>query len=218
MNGDLWEKLWAETDADALFARLERYCGLKSPIIDVFKGFGASRVCDAACGLGAYSVAFASNGFEVYSFDVSPTAAQIARRALEHFGLDSSRVKAADILSTGYPDAFFDGVIAGSVLDHMRVADAKSALAELRRITRPGGLVMASFDRLDEDDLSLPHERLADGSILYTSGRRRGMILRPYSEVEARRLLGGLEIVYAGPNPQGEQVFIAKNSERAEAL
>lgn len=166
--------------------------------------------------MGAYSVAFASNGFEVYSFDVSPTAAMIARRVLEHFGLDGSRVKSADILSTEYPDAFFDGVVAGSVLDHMRAADAKKALAELRRITRPGGLVMASFDRPDEDDLSLPHERLADGSILYTSGRRRGMILRPYSEAEARRLLSGFEIVYAEPNPQGEQVFIAKNPSRTE--
>lgn len=215
MNGDIWENLWAGEDGGALLPRLERFYRMKSRALDIFKDLGAVRVCDAACGYGAYSVALASNGFEVYSFDISPTAARLTRMGLEHYGLDGSRVKSADILSTGYPDAFFDGVVANSVLDHMRAADARDALCELRRITRPDGAIMASFDRAEEDDLSLPHERLCDGGIRYTSGRRRGMILRPYDETEALRLFEGLERVYAGLNPQGEQVFIFKNTCRA---
>ena len=211
LSCDLWENLWARENGGALLPYLERFYKLKSPVIDIFKDSGAVRVCDAACGCGAYSVAFASNGFEVYSFDVSPTAAALARAGLEHYGLDGSRVKSADILSTGYPDAFFDGTVAGSVLDHMSAADAKKALSELRRITKPGGIIMASFDAADEDDMSAPHELLPDGSVLYTSGSRRGMILHPYSEAEALRLLEGLEIVYAETSANGEQIFIFKN-------
>lgn len=216
MNGNLWESLWAGTDSDALFSRLERFYKLSSRTINIFKDFSAVRVCDAACGYGAYSVAFASNGFEVYSFDVSPSAAMFTRMGLEHYGLDSTRVKSADILSTGYPDAFFDGVVANSVLDHMSVSDAKKSLSELCRITKPGGIIMVSFDEADEDDLSLPHELLPDGSILYTSGSRRGMILHPYDEAEARLLLEGFEIVYSETDPQGEQVFIFKNTHHAD--
>ena len=211
MMGGLWENLWSDTSGGELLPYLERFYRLKSRVIDIFKEHGAVRICDAACGCGAYSLAFASNGFEVYSFDVSPSAAKLAKEGLERFGLDGSRVKSADILSTGYPDSFFDGTVANSVLDHMSVADAKTALSELRRITKPDGIIMVSFDSAEGDDLSEPHDILPDGSILYTSGRRRGMIVHPYSEREARRLLGGLETVYTEVNPHGEQVFIFKN-------
>lgn len=210
MNECLWETLWAREDGGALLAHLERFYGWRSRVIDIFRDSGAVRVCDAACGHGAYSVAFASNGFEVYSFDISPSAAALTRRGLARFGLDGSRVKSADIMATGCPDGFFDGAVAGSVLDHMGVLDARRSLAELRRITKPGGLIMVSFDRKEEDDLSEPHRLLDDGSILYTSGSRRGMILHPYSESEARRLLEGLEIVYTDLDRQTEQVFIVK--------
>ena len=211
MTGGLWENLWSDTSGGELLPYLERFYRLKSRVIDIFKEHDAVRICDAACGCGAYSLAFASNGFEVYSFDVSPSAAKLAKEGLERFGLDGSRVKSADILSTGYPDSFFDGTVANSVLDHMSVADAKTALSELRRITKPDGIIMVSFDSAEGDDLSEPHDILPDGSILYTSGRRRGMIVHPYSEREARRLLGGLETVYTEVNPHGEQVFIFKN-------
>lgn len=218
MNSNLWENLWSREDSDALFSRLEHFYRLKSRAIDIFKDFGAVRICDAACGYGAYSVAFSSNGFEVYSFDVSPTAAMFTRMGLEHYGFDGLHVKSADILSTGYPDAFFDGVIANSVLDHMSVADAKKSLSELCRITKPDGIIMVSFDWVDEDDMSLPHELLSDGSILYTSGSRRGMILHPYNESEALCLLEGFEIVYTELNLQDEQVFIFKNSPRFDVF
>ena len=211
MTGGLWENLWSDTSGGELLPYLERFYRLKSRVIDIFKEHDAVRICDAACGCGAYSLAFASNGFEVYSFDVSPSAARLTKEGLERFGLDGSRVKSADILSTGYPDSFFDGTVANSVLDHMSVVDAKTALSELRRITKPDGIIMVSFDSADGDDLSEPHDILSDGSILYTSGRRRGMIIHPYSEREARRLLEGLETVYAEVNPHGEQVFIFKN-------
>lgn len=212
MDGQLWEDLWADTDSEALFSRLGRFYGLKSRVIDIFKDSGAVRVCDAACGYGAYSVALASNGFEVYSFDISPSAAMFTRAGLERYGLDSTRVRSADILSTGYPDAFLDGVVAGSVLDHMIVRDAERALSELCRITKPGGVILVSFDLADEDDLALPHELLPDGSTLYTSGRRRGMILHPYDEAGARRLLEGFEIIYTEPDPREERIFAFKNT------
>ena len=77
MNDTLWEDLWSREDSGALFSHLERFYRLKSRAIDIFKDSGTVRICDAACGYGAYSVALASNGFEVYSFDVSPTAAML---------------------------------------------------------------------------------------------------------------------------------------------
>ncbi len=212
MSENFWEALWSREDGGALLMYLERFYKLKSRVVDIFKEHGATRICDAACGYGAYSVAFASNGFEVYSFDVSPTAAMFTRAGLEHYGLDGSHVKAADVTSTGYPGGFFDGTVANSVLDYMSVSDAQKAIVELRRITKPGGLIMLSFDRAGEDDFSAPHEFLPDGSVLYTSGSRSGMIFHPYGDGEIRMLSEGLEILYTELNGGGEQVYVFKNA------
>ena len=161
---DFWENCWQSENPEAMYACLDSYYRWEDGIIDVFRAHRVEKVCDAACGYGAYSLAFASNGFQVTSFDISPSAAEITRRGLERYGI-AAGVKAASILSTGYGDEVFDGVVAGSVLDHMTVADAQKALSELYRITKPGGLILVSFDTAEESDLEMAHERLSDGSL-----------------------------------------------------
>lgn len=204
---DVWENCWNGTDAAPLGPLLERYYKKESAEIELFRQHGIKTICDAACGFGAYSVAFASQGFRVDSFDISETAVRLTRAALERYGLDSSRVKTADLLRTGYPDQAFDGVAAHSVLDHMTVPDAQKALRELLRITRPGGLLLVSFDMPEDGAPDEPHLRLEDGSILYTgAGRHQGMIFHPYDWNEIEDLLHGQEILYRAVNEKGEQV------------
>ena len=151
---------------ERLYIYLDDSYQSKDNIIDIFREYRVNTICDAACGYGAYSLAFASNGFQVTSFDISPSAAEITRQGLERYGITAD-VKAASILSTGYGDEVFDGVVAGSVLDHMTVADAQKALSELYRITKPGGLILVSFDTAEESDLEMAHERRSDGSPRY---------------------------------------------------
>lgn len=205
---NFWEDCWKVENPQKMYAYLDGYYQFKDQIIDVFKEHHVKTVCDAACGYGAYSLAFASNGFQVKSFDISPSAVEITRRGLERYGITAD-VKAASILSTGYEDEAFDGVIANSVLDHMTVADAQKALSELYRITRPGGLVLVSFDTPEESDREMSHEVLADGSLRYASGTSRaGMIFHPYDEREIAALLAGCSVIYARTNTKGEQIRI----------
>lgn len=210
-NGEgFWENCWKLEDPEELSVYLDRYYQLKDSIIDVFKEHRIESVCDAACGFGAYSLAFASNGFQVKSFDISPTAVDFTRRGLERYGI-AVDVKAASILSTGYEDAAFDGVIAGSVLDHLTAADAEKALSELYRITRPGGLLLVSFDTPEEADRETEHEVLADGSLRYADNTpRAGMLFHPYSEAEISRLLSGKSVIYAHTDQKGKQIRILK--------
>ena len=208
-NGEsFWESCWKLEAPEELSAYLDRYYQFKDSIIDIFKEHHIETVCDAACGFGAYSLAFSSNGFQVRSFDISPTAVEITRRGLERYGI-SVDVKAASILSTGYEDSTFDGVIASSVLDHLTVADAEKALTELYRITRPGGLILVSFDTPEEADSEIEHEVLADGSLRYADNTpRAGMLFHPYSEAEISRFLSGKSVIYAHTNQKGEQIRI----------
>lgn len=207
---DFWETCWQGEDPAALSVYLQKYDHMDSPEIDLFRAHGLRTICDAACGFGAYTLACRSHGFEVDCFDISPRAVEITREGLARFGYRDVRCKTADILDTGYPDEAFDGVIAHSVLDHMTVANAQKALRELLRITRPGGLILLSFDTAEESDYRHEHILLPDGSLQYTGGERSGMVFHPYGREEIRALLNGYSTIYESVNEKDEQIAILR--------
>ena len=210
-NKSFWEKCWSKENIDALLPYLEKYNNSKSDEIDFFQKENIKTVCDAACGFGAYTLALASNGFTVKAFDISENAAEITHEGLKRLGYDIE-VKAASILQTGYIDAEFDGIFAHSVLDHMTFEDAKKGFAELCRIVCPGGLILVSFDELDDDDLALEHENLQDGCICFIGdSAKSGMILHPYDDIWVKELLAGKEILYEAKNSKDEHVFVVRN-------
>ncbi len=206
-----WEKCWGKENSDTLLPYLEKYNNIKADEISLFQKDNITTVCDAACGFGAYTLALASNGFSVKAFDISENAAEITHEGLKRLGYDID-VKAASILQTGYADAEFEGVFAHSVLDHMTYEDAKKGFAELCRITRLGGLILVSFDELDDDDLALEHENLQDGCISFMGdSAKSGMILHPYDDIWVKELLFGKEILYEAVNSKDEHVYVVRN-------
>lgn len=199
---EFWESCWrlgANTDYNAY---LQSYYKKQDPIIDLFKKHRIQRVCDAACGFGAYSLMLSSNGFQVEGFDIAPTSVGVTKALLQRYGIDTSRFKVASVLDTGYRQGF-DAVTAISVLDHLYVADAGKALAELLRIVHIGGIVVVSFDSMDADDLDKPHKVTKDGSILYSSG----MVFHHYSDAELKTWLGQYSILMSYTNDRGERFF-----------
>ena len=71
----------------------------------------------------------------VVESDIEPTM-------LDHARADRPAAVAADVAALPFRSGVFDAVVAAFVLNH--VADPAAALAELARVTRPGGFVLAS--------------------------------------------------------------------------
>jgi 2-polyprenyl-3-methyl-5-hydroxy-6-metoxy-1,4-benzoquinol methylase len=96
------------------------------------------RVLDVGCGEGRFAAALAAAGAEVVGIDV---AEEPLRRARElHPELD---LRLADGEGPwDLPDAGFDVVWAGEVIEH--VADTAAWLSEVRRMLRPGGRLLLS--------------------------------------------------------------------------
>jgi ubiquinone/menaquinone biosynthesis C-methylase UbiE len=96
------------------------------------------RLLDAGCGAGEVARHLAGEiaPGEVVALDRS--AVTVAAAAGRH---DGSRVRyvAGDICALDFPDAHFDGVRCERVLQH--VPDPDRAVAELVRVTKPGGRV-----------------------------------------------------------------------------
>lgn len=207
-----WESRWSQTSAESLQEMLRPYNQGKDEILDVLKVHGVRHICDAGCGFGAYSLLLASNGFDVEGFDLSESAVAVTKELLGSYKIDGSRYRAASILQTGYEDEQFDAAIAYSVLDHMILDDGKKGLKELSRIVKKHGLLVLAFDSLEEDDLELAHTVMPDGSLLYTQGKRAGMIFHPFTEQELSELLGDKEILYRKTSIKGERIFVVKNA------
>lgn len=205
-----WESSWKEEDSTQLQAYLEGWKNYHGREIELFKANQVKSVCDAACGFGAYTIAFAANGFVVSGFDISPTSVEMTKRGLAQYGFENVNIKRASILTTGYKDSSFDAVNAHSVLDHLTVPDARKAIEELFRIVRKGGLVMISFDGTEEDDFAEEHVEIEPGTMQYVSGSRKGMLFHPYEWEEIDRLLEKHEIVEKWSNRRGEKIVVLR--------
>lgn len=99
------------------------------------------RILDAGCGSGPLSAALRDRGAIVTGLDSSAGMLELARRRLG----DDADLHLADLgRPLPFPDGAFDDVIASLVLHYLE--DWAAPLAELRRILRPGGRLIASVD------------------------------------------------------------------------
>ncbi|MGW7452438.1 class I SAM-dependent methyltransferase [Streptomyces sp. NPDC054787] len=99
------------------------------------------RVLDAGCGSGPLSAALRDRGADVTGIDASAGMLALARRRL---GADAALhvVDLRDRLP--FEDGAFDDVVASLVLHYLE--DWGPTLAEMRRVLRPGGRLIASVD------------------------------------------------------------------------
>jgi SAM-dependent methyltransferase len=99
------------------------------------------RILDAGCGSGPLFAALRDRGAIVSGFDASAGMLELARRRLG----DGADLQVADLGSPlPYSDDTFDDVVASLVLHYLE--DWGPALAELRRVLKPGGRLIASVD------------------------------------------------------------------------
>jgi SAM-dependent methyltransferase len=105
--------------------------------LDVLDALGAGsgmHLFDAGCGSGAGSVDAVARRCRVTGADASEALIAIARRRLP-----DARFDVCDLESLPYEDASFDATMAINSVFYCE--DQAAAMRELRRVTRPGGLV-----------------------------------------------------------------------------
>jgi SAM-dependent methyltransferase len=121
--------------------------------LDMLLGLAApaagERWLDAACGPGVVSRALAPLVGEVLGVDATPAMVEVARREAAADGAGNARFAVGDAERLDLPDGAFDGALCRFALHHLAVPGR--ALGELRRVVRPGGVVVVA-DHLADDD------------------------------------------------------------------
>ena len=206
-----WERSWKNADKKRIAEYTGRLDMSEDPLTGFLKEHGAVKVCDAGCGCGAYSLKLCRHGFRVSGFDISGDAVLMTKELLSREGFDTGGFRKADIKSTGFAGGSFDAVVSREVIDHMTVKDCAAALAELLRVTRPGGFVLITLDRTDPEYESEPHVTPEAGDYLSSGGKWDGMVFHPYSEDELALLTRGRYVTI--PLPCGEGIAAAIGKE-----
>ncbi|HEY0714796.1 MAG TPA: methyltransferase domain-containing protein [Polyangia bacterium] len=97
------------------------------------------EVLEIAAGTGLVSLPLARAVPNLVVTDLSSEMLAIARGRLNEGGLTQVESRQADALNLEFPDASFDGLVAANIL-HL-LPDVDRALAEWKRVLRPGGLL-----------------------------------------------------------------------------
>lgn len=106
----------------------------------------AGRVLDCGCGTGHFIAELLAGGYEAHGIDISSQMIHEAQETIRQRGADSAaaaRLRVGDVEKLAFPDAHFDAVSALGVLEYLH--DDDKALAEIRRVLKPGGLAVIAF-------------------------------------------------------------------------
>jgi len=115
------------------------------------------RVLDAGCGSGSMArlIARSFPGAEIVGVDMRQQYLDFAAARARGEGLDNLTFRQADVFALPFADASFDVVWAKYLMQWMK--DLRLPLAEIRRVTRPGGLVVSC----DLDGIFVDHFPIA---------------------------------------------------------
>jgi 2-polyprenyl-3-methyl-5-hydroxy-6-metoxy-1,4-benzoquinol methylase len=90
------------------------------------------------CGLGQDALALAKLGADTYAFDLSPEQLALAKQLAEKYDL-AVHFEQMTGECLQYPANFFDLVLAVDIIHH---CEAPQAIAEIRRVSKPGAVIV----------------------------------------------------------------------------
>ncbi|MFI7607636.1 class I SAM-dependent methyltransferase [Micromonospora sp. NPDC049366] len=125
--------------AEAYVGSFARLCAYPADaLLDAAGARAGARLVDVGTGPGTVAAVAAGRGAAVTAVDAEPSMVSWARKS----GLEG-RCALAALPRLPFPAATFDAAVANFVVNH--VGDPAAAVAELRRVVRPGGHVAVTL-------------------------------------------------------------------------
>lgn len=121
-----------------------RHKPLDRALLDELAAAAGNRglVCDLGCGPGHVAAYLRARGAAVCGVDLSPRLVEAAHRLNPGIAFSVGDMRALPVA-----DEAFAAVVAFYSMIHFERPEMGDALSEVRRVLRPGGIVVASFHR-----------------------------------------------------------------------
>jgi SAM-dependent methyltransferase len=104
----------------------------------LFETGHVNKILDLGCGDGRHLRYFSELGYQLYGFDISPTALHLAEDWLHTDGL-STELACGDMTALPWPTDFFDALVSVQVLNHGYLEEIEAAIDETYRVLKPLG-------------------------------------------------------------------------------
>lgn len=205
MSADAYDRFADDYEAENASSLLNAYYE-RPAVLDLAGDVRGRTVLDAGCGSGPLAAELVARGADVVGFDGSPEMIDLARRRLG----EAVPLTVHDLAEPlPYADETFDDVVASLVLHYLE--DWDGPLAEIRRVLKPGGRLIASVNHPFAQVLNAPTEdyfatRLYDEDV-ELAGKRTVLTFwhRPLREVVRAVTGAGLSIrVIDEPAPSAD--------------
>ena len=204
---DYWESRFKGLD-------VETYDFSQSKPFAVLTGFcenyleSGATVLDLGCGGGHNAQYLAQKGYEVYGVDLAAEAVKFCLERFARFNLPGT-FEQGTFEDIPFIDDYFSGVICIAALDHATLESAQVAVAEIRRVLMPDGVVLLTFDPPDKDEEILNEaEVLPDSTLKFVRGKQTGMLFHRYKDEEIKSLLGEQYIISFDYSDEGDRVIV----------
>ena len=161
-------------------------------IAEMLQERGARCILDLGCGTGRHLIFLSRYGFDVYGFDSSPTAIEIAAQWLDNEKLEATIMMHRMEETFPYSDDFFDAVISIQVIHHNLMSDILNTVKEIERVLCKDGLLFVSVPVLtvgpmkEEDDWDL--EKVEEGTFIPRKGPESGILHHYFTEDEVSQI------------------------------
>ncbi len=167
-------------------------------IAELFQKDGVKRILDIGCGTGRHLVYLARKGFQMFGFDASQHAIDLAEQWLNEEGLSATMIQYRMEDRFPYEDMLFDAVVSIQVIHHNRIQDIQSTVAEIERVLRPQGYIFITVPILTgvavspEDDWDL--REVEPSTYLPQKGPESGILHHYFSEEEILEVFSAFQI------------------------
>ena len=163
---------------------------LASPFLTRVNFTPGGRVLDVACGTGVLSKALAEAGASVIGVDASEGYLEGARRHRPH---PSIAYEVGDMRQMRFDDDSFDAAVSTLALDVL--SEIEQVVAEMKRVTRPGGVVASGihqfFGGMPAFDLVIHTGAVLDTDFTRLRSMRAGrQLFWPNGQAELWRKMG----------------------------
>jgi 2-polyprenyl-3-methyl-5-hydroxy-6-metoxy-1,4-benzoquinol methylase len=164
------------TDPDAYETFMGRWSEqLARPFLSLADIAPGGRVLDVACGTGVLTKAAAEMGAHVIGIDASEGYLAGARRHRSHPNITYEH---GDIRRMRFDNDAFDAAVSTLALDLLPKPEIEQVVAEMRRVTRPGGVVASGvhefFGGMPAFDLVLHTGAVLDAGLAELRSTRAG--------------------------------------------